>query len=320
MLLRHVRYFLAVAEAGNFTRAAEALHVSQPTLSQQIRQLEETLGAPLFDRSGRTVRLTDAGEAYLVHARRALQDLEAGRRAIHDVGELTRGNLRLAMTPTFTPYLVAPLIVAFNAKYPNITLSVREMPQERVEPLLADDQIDIGIAFDDIHLPDLEATPLMEEALAYIVGATHALARRRTPLDATALADESMAMLTREFATRGYIARYFGSLGITPRITIEANSVSAVLDAVRSGRHATVLPAAIATDHADLRILPLHTPLPPRRAALLQRKGAYRTAAARAFVDFALNSDLAPKPRKAARTGAAKVAMQPTGLGKKPGR
>src|SRR5215475_3364926 len=110
MLLRHVRYFLAVADAGNFTRAAETLHVSQPTLSQQIRQLEETLDAPLFDRSGRTVRLTDAGEAYHVYARRAMQDLEAGRRAIHDVGELTRGNLRLAMTPTFTPYLFCRLI------------------------------------------------------------------------------------------------------------------------------------------------------------------------------------------------------------------
>ncbi|WP_244789160.1 transcriptional regulator CynR [Cupriavidus pauculus] len=288
MLLRHVRYFLAVADAGNFTRAAETLHVSQPTLSQQIRQLEESLGAPLFDRSGRMVRLTDAGQAYYVHARRALQDLEAGQRAIHDVGELTRGNLRLAITPTFTPYLVAPLIVAFNAEYPNITLSLREMPQERVEPMLADDQIDIGIAFDDVLLPDLDATPLMEEPLAYMVGATHALARRRTALGATALAGESMAMLTREFATRAYIGRYFGALGIEPRITFEANSVSAVLDAVRSGRHATVLPAAIAAGHADLRILKLELPLPPRHAALLQRKGAYRTAAARAFVEFAL--------------------------------
>ena len=289
MLLRHVRYFLAVADAGNFTRAAEALHVSQPTLSQQIRQLEDSLGAPLFDRSGRMVRLTDAGEAYYVHARRALQDLEAGQRAIHDVGELTRGNLRLAMTPTFTPYLVAPLIVAFNAKYPNITLNLREMPQGRVEPLLADDQIDIGIAFDDIRMPDLEATPLMEEPLAYMVGATHRLARRRTPLGADALSGESMAILTPEFATRGYIARYFDALGIEPRITFEANSVSAVLDAVRSGRHATVLPAAIAADHPDLRMLRLELPLPPRHAALLQRKGAYRTAAARAFVEFALN-------------------------------
>lgn len=91
MLLRHIRYFLAVAEQGNFTRAAEALHVSQPTLSQQIKQLEDTLGAPLFDRSGRAVRLTDAGEAWMRYARLALQDLDAGARAIHDVATLERG-------------------------------------------------------------------------------------------------------------------------------------------------------------------------------------------------------------------------------------
>eukprot|EP01030_Chromulinospumella_sphaerica_P027286 gene27286-biopygen24576 len=101
MLLRHIRYLLAVAEHRNFTRAAEALHVSQPTLSQQIKQLEESLGAPLLDRSGRSVNLTDAGQAYVRFARLALQDLQAGTRAMHDVQDLSRGNLRLAMTPTF---------------------------------------------------------------------------------------------------------------------------------------------------------------------------------------------------------------------------
>lgn len=290
MLLRHIRYFLAVAETGNFTRAAEIVHVSQPTLSQQIRQLEDALGAQLFDRSGRTTRLTDAGEAYLVHARRAIQDLEAGRRAIHDVGELTRGNLRLAMTPTFTPYLFSQLIVAFNARYPNISLNVREMPQERVEPLLADDGLDLGIAFDDIHLPDVEALSLFEEPLALMVSTLHPHARRRTALGASELAKESMALLTREFATRGYIERYFAPLGIVPRIMIEVNSVSGVIEAVRSGRFATVLPSAIASVYEDLRMLKLEVPLSPRRAAVLQRKGAYQTAAARAFIAFAMES------------------------------
>lgn len=276
MLLRHIRYFLAVAETGNFTRAAERLHVSQPTLSQQIRQLEDMLGAPLFDRSGRTVRLTDAGEAYHGYARRALQDLDAGQRAIHDVGELTRGNLRLAMTPTFTPYLFGRLIVAFNARYPNISLSVREMPQERVEPMLADDALDLGIAFDNIHLPDLEALSLFEESLALMVGSNHPLARRRTALTSAELAAESMALLTREFATRGYIERYFRPLDIEPRIMIEVNSVAGVIEAVRSGRFATVLPAAIAAEHDDLRMLKLEVPLPPRRAAVLRRRGLIR--------------------------------------------
>src|ERR1700736_851018 len=114
MLLRHIRYLPAVAEHRNFTRAAEALHVSQPALSQQIRQLEETLGVLLFDRSGRAIQLTDAGHAYVEYARRALRELDAGQRAIHDVRDLSRGQLRLALTPTFHPYLIGPLVGGFH--------------------------------------------------------------------------------------------------------------------------------------------------------------------------------------------------------------
>src|SRR3984893_15008752 len=147
MLLRPVRYFPALARDRNFTRAAEALHVSQPTLSQQIRQLEDSLRVQLLDRSGRTIQLTDAGAAYVRYAQRALQDLEAGSRAIHDVQELSRGSLRLAMTPTFTAYLVRPLLEEHNCRYPNITLNILEMPQERMEALLNEDALDAGLEF-----------------------------------------------------------------------------------------------------------------------------------------------------------------------------
>src|SRR5215469_3170202 len=98
MLLRHINYFLAVAKHQSFTKAAASLHISQPALSLQIKQMEESLGAQLFDRSGRVTRITDAGEVYLRHAQLAIQELGAGRRAIHDVQDLSRGVLRVAMT------------------------------------------------------------------------------------------------------------------------------------------------------------------------------------------------------------------------------
>lgn len=101
--LRHLRYLIAVAERGNFTRAAEDLHISQPTLSQQIRQLERAVGVQLLDRTGRTVQLTDAGAVYTEQARRALRDLDAAERAVHDVQDLSRGHLRLGVTPPSPP-------------------------------------------------------------------------------------------------------------------------------------------------------------------------------------------------------------------------
>ncbi|VTN03970.1 Cyn operon transcriptional activator [Raoultella ornithinolytica] len=149
MLLRHLTCFLAVAEHRSFTRAATALHVSQPALSQQIRQLEELLGVLLFDRSGRQIRLTDSGEVWLTYARRVLQELEEGKRALLDVEDLQRGTLRVAMTPTFTTYFMGPLVAAFYQRYPNITLTMREMAQQRMEALLLNDELDAGIAFAD---------------------------------------------------------------------------------------------------------------------------------------------------------------------------
>src|SRR5258706_14548699 len=114
------RYLVAIADHGNFTRAAAELHVSQPALSQRIRQLEEMLGTQLLDRTGRTVRPTDAGQAYIEHARRALREFEAGRRAIRDVHNLDTGTLRLALTPALTTYQLRPLFSRFHWLHPGM--------------------------------------------------------------------------------------------------------------------------------------------------------------------------------------------------------
>jgi LysR family cyn operon transcriptional activator len=291
MLLRHIRYFLAVAEHRNFTRAAEALHVSQPTLSQQIRQLEDTLHAPLLDRTGRMIVLTDAGIAYLDYARRALRDLEAGRRAIHDVQELSRGTLRVAMTPTFTAYLIGPLVETFNSRYPGITLTFQEITQDRMEILLNDDALDVGIAFDEVRSPDIEGQTLLSETFALMVGKSHPYAKRSCPITLEDFNREVLVLLNTEFATRMQIDRHCRKLGVAPHIAIEVNSVSAIVEIVRRGRLATMLPAAIAREQMGLFPVPLEFAAPERTAVLLQRKGAYRTAAARAFVALALETD-----------------------------
>lgn len=285
MLLRHIRYFLAVAEQGNFTRAAEALHVSQPTLSQQIKQLEENLGTPLFDRSGRTVRLTDAGMAWMRYARLALQDLEAGTRAIHDVATLERGNLRLAMTPTFTAYLVGPVIDAFYRQYPGVSVSIHEMTQDRIEALLAEDRLDVGIAFSQAQSVDIVAEELFTESLNMMVGAQHPLVQQREPLSAQVFEQQPLVLLSEDFATRQFIDDYCRRQGIRPRVAMEANAIGAIIEIVRRGQLATLLPAAVAQENPQLHPVWLTDVMPARRAVLLQRKDAYRSAASRAFIE-----------------------------------
>lgn len=286
MLARHIQYFLAVAHHEGFTKAAAALHVSQPALSQQVRQLEESLGAQLFDRSGRKTRLTDAGEVYLRYAQRAAQELQEGKRAIHDVGDLSRGTLRIAVTPTFTTYLVGPLVEAFHGRYPNITLTVRELAQEHMEQQLLADALDVGIAFDQAHGQDIDALPLLVETLALVVGRQHPLANERA-IGLEALNAESLILLSAEFATREQIDRYCNQHGIHPRVVMEANVIGALIEVVRRTELSTLLPAAIARAHPDLVAIELGPQRLQRTAVLMQRKGGYQSAAARVFVEVA---------------------------------
>ncbi|MEV5237861.1 transcriptional regulator CynR [Streptomyces cinnamoneus] len=284
--LRHLRYLLAVAEHGNFTRAAEDLHISQPTLSQQIKQLERALGVQLLDRTGRTVRLTDAGAVYTDHARRALRDLAAAERAVHDVQDLSHGHLRLGVTPTFTAYLVGPLTAELHARHPGIGLTLAELTQDRIEAALLADDLDLGIAFAGPHLPGIAATALFTESLSLVTG-THHTPTPPEPLPARTLKDRQLALLSRDFATRGHIDAYFAGQRVAPRITVEANSIQALTEIVRRTPLATVLPDAITHDHPHLTPVPLDPPLPTRTVTLLRREGAYQSAAAHAFTRLA---------------------------------
>ncbi|MER7466128.1 transcriptional regulator CynR [Streptomyces sp. NPDC097981] len=285
--LRHLRYLLAVAEHGSFTRAAEELHISQPTLSQQIRQLERTVDAQLLDRTGRAVRLTDAGTAFVPYARRALQDLAAAERAVVDVADLSRGSLRLAMTPTFTAYLLGPLAAEIHARHPGIRLNVKEMTQGGLESALLADDVDLGIAFHGSHLPGIAATGLFTETLGLVVGPAHPHSGRTEPLPVSELAPLPLALLGSGFATRAHIDAYLHQYRVEPPIAVEADSISALTEIVRRTGLATVLPDALTHGHTGLHPVPLAPALPARTVVLLRRESAYESAASRAFAALA---------------------------------
>ena len=270
------RYLVAIADHGNFTRAAAELHVSQPALSQRIRQLEEMLGTQLLDRTGRTVRPTDAGRAYIEHARRALREFEAGRRAIRDVENLETGTLRLAFTPTFTTYLVGPLVRRFQGLHPGIAISV-------AEAALSEDALDLGVAFGDVQSTDVIAQPLYDEQLCLVVDAGHP-AFIHDELAVAELKNIDLALLDSSFATRESIDRYLRANNAQPRIAIDSNSVGSVVATLRGGGLATIMPQAAACEVPGLKAIRLRPPIAGRTVSLLQRDGAFRSAASRAFL------------------------------------
>ncbi|MCG6871235.1 MAG: transcriptional regulator CynR [Gammaproteobacteria bacterium] len=288
---RPLQYLLAIAEHGSYTRAAEALHVSQPTLSQQIKQLEESLQSRLLDRSARKVRLTDAGEIYVRHARRALGELDAGTRALNDVQNLSRGSLRLGWTP-ITDYLTCPLLENFNYSYPGINLSTLELPQDECEVAVAEDRIDMGIVFSRPfsaqELPtEIDTSLLFEEKLCIVVGNAHPRAGQKERMSAGQFGRESLALLNSDFAMRRHIDQYCSEHGVHPRIAVETNSLSVIVELVQLGGLATVLPMSIARTQCGLYPINLSPAMPRKAISLIYRRSEYLSPASRAFVNLA---------------------------------
>lgn len=129
MELHQVRYVVAVARTGNFSRAAEQCHVAQPSISQQIQKLEDELGERLFDRTKRAARLTEHGEAFLLRATRILEEVDAVKREAKDAKDLLRGRLTVGVLPTIAPYLLPGVLAKFTGKYPASKSSCTKTPR-----------------------------------------------------------------------------------------------------------------------------------------------------------------------------------------------
>ncbi|OYW14211.1 MAG: LysR family transcriptional regulator, partial [Planctomycetales bacterium 12-60-4] len=217
MELRHLRYFLAVAENCHFRNAAEELLVSQPTLSQQIKDLEAELGSALFERVGRRVRLTQAGETYREYARRALNVLEEGQAVLHEYDELLRGSLTVGVVQTVNAYLTPPVVAKFVADVPNVFLSVKEHSADEIEEGVLAGTLDLGISFEPSVGREFDAQPLFNEEFVLVVDANHPLAaRKRVRIED--LRDVPLALLNRAYCTRRMIEDVFRQANVSCRV------------------------------------------------------------------------------------------------------
>jgi LysR family cyn operon transcriptional activator len=281
MELRHLRYFSAVADTLHFGRAARRIHVSQPTLSQQIRQLEEELGSPLFERARAGVRLTQAGELFRTYASRALEDVDAGRVAVGALRGLATGALRVGYPPSMRG-VVVPALAAVLRRHPRLALSAEEALVRRVERRLADGKLDVGLAYAPARSPDLDAEPVFDSRLALVVARGHPLAGAES-VGMRQLVDEPFALLSRGLRVRGRVDAYFDAMRLAPHIALESNAVATVLAIVRAGLAVTVLPEPRLADAERLVVKRLSPAPRSELAALLWRKGAPRTPAAELF-------------------------------------
>jgi LysR family cyn operon transcriptional activator len=280
--LRHLRYFLAVADSLHFTNAAESLGVSQPTLSLQVRELERELGTPLFDRIGRSVRLTEAGAVFRRHAQRALREVEAGQAAVADLRGLRQGTLRVGVTHSFSAALIPKAVASFRAQHPGVVVTITKTSGRAVEQGLVGGTLDLGIAFAPTEAAEITAETLFEEEVVLITSHEHPLARRAS-VRLAELGGVPLVLPTREFATRRLIDERMREGQVRLEIAVEMNDIDSLLEIVRLGTGATVLSRRAVTDASELALVRIKGPKMARTAALLWHRDGHRTAASLAF-------------------------------------
>ena len=282
MELRHLRYFVALAEELSFTRAASKMHVTQSTLSHQIRQIEEEIGQPLFDRIGKRVVITDAGEALLASATRALREVDEGLRLMKSSPDPLVGTLRVGATHTFNVKLIPQCLALFLDKHPSVRVVVREMFASEVARHVASGEVDLGITYQPDQPGKLHFEALYVEEMTLAVGAGHPFAKRRR-VRGIELHKLRMILPTRSSSTRRILEDALRSVNAEPIVVAEMDSLAASIELVRQSDLATVISRLAAPDAEGVEIIPLENPTPTRTPGLLTRSGEPAGAAVRSF-------------------------------------
>ncbi|HVL86252.1 MAG TPA: LysR substrate-binding domain-containing protein [Pseudonocardia sp.] len=290
MTLRQLAYLVALADVGSFTRAADLVGVAQPTLSRQLRALEDDLGAPLVERGGRDgTTLTAAGEAVLPFARRMLADADGARTAVAELIGLRRGRVRLGATPSLCVGVVADVLRAFHGAHPEIALELVESGSQPLVRALARGELDIALVIvpaDGIE-PGLAAAPLLRERLSVASAATEPAPFRRGSVTVVELARRPLVVPREGYDLRAATLRAFDQAGATPRLAVQGGEMDAVLRLVEAGTGLAVVPDIVFGGRPGLRRTALNPPL-YRTVALAHRDDVAPTHAVRAFRDTLL--------------------------------
>lgn len=287
MELRQFEYFVAVAEERNFTRAARRTHVAQPGVSAQIRRLERELGQRLFDRSGRVVRLTEAGEAVLPHARAALAAVAGARLAVDELTGLLRGHVAVGTVTSHDVDLPA-LLAGFHRDHPAVEITLTEADSDRLLADLRTGRLDTAIvSVGATPPPGTESLVLADQPIVAAVAPHHELADRRTvPLET--LAGHELICLPRGTGLRARLDEACAAAGLTPRIAFEASDPEVLARLAEHGLGAAILPGSFADARSRrLRKVTIDRPALRGRLVLAWRTGGPAAPAGRALVERA---------------------------------
>lgn len=282
MEFRLLAYFLAVCEELHFTRAAEKLGISQPTLSHQIRLLEKRLGTSLFRRIGKKTYLTEAGEILQKHCIRAFHELEQAQTAIDELRGVRRGRLRIGCSGN---HLLTSALMAFHSQYPDIELSVTELATDETMDGLLSNRLDIGVVFLPLDDEQMDSIPLFDERLLLVVSSAHKLADAAfVKLDELRHID--LVLLQSKFLVRQMFDQYCIDAGFVPKPIMELSTLDSLLQMAARHIGGAILPGSYVAHVEDpsIRKIPIVEPVPHKTVGVVYPKEMFRYAVINTFI------------------------------------
>ncbi|WP_281411722.1 LysR family transcriptional regulator [Starkeya sp. ORNL1] len=272
--LRHLRCFVAVAETGSFTLAAHRLFQTQSSLTATIKQLEESAGLKLFDRTTRRVELTKDAVWFKVVAERVLRDFDNAITDLQAVSKSQRGHIRIAVAPSMMTHVLAPTLRAFRRQYPHVTISVYDQGSDKIERSVLDGEKDFGLSSRLNNFPDLDYMPVMTDPFGVIFPPDHPLAERKGKLTWSDLQPYEYIGLTEDTGIGAMLASHPG-LGLTERTESydHASSTTSLYALLQLGGKISVLPSLAARTGplAEFEFRELHDPSVTREICLITR-------------------------------------------------
>jgi LysR family hydrogen peroxide-inducible transcriptional activator len=283
MQIHQLRYCCAVARTGSFTRAAVQEHLAQPSLSQQIRKLEDELGTRLFDRLGRTVRLTSFGETFLPRAEAILRQVTDAKNEIQDMAGAERGKLSVGAIPTVAPYFLPGSLATFGRKFPQIRVSVVEDLTAELLEQLQDGAIDLALLALPIFGNHFVCDELLREPLYLVVPQDHRMARFHTAR-LKEIEEEPFLLLKDGHCFRENTLAACGRARLEPNVVFESGQFATILAMVAAGAGVSVVPRMAAQATRGCRFIPIADNGASRRVGVVQLKQHFRSRAHAAFL------------------------------------
>ncbi|MBH5317899.1 LysR family transcriptional regulator [Paenibacillus sp. GSMTC-2017] len=287
MELRQLNYVIQIANEKNFSRAADKLHIAQPSLSQQLSKLEQELGVLLFRRTTNSVELTQAGQVFVEKSQGILDAVEQLKQEMDDMAQMRRGRLVVGTLPITGSHVLPLVLPVFGEKYPQIEVVLVEETTAKLEQLTASGGTDLSLLSLPLIDSSLSWEPYLEEEICVAVPAQHPLASRKEPIEISELKDEPFIGLKRGQGFRQITVELCEASGFTPQIVFESSNIETVQSLVAGGMGIALVPQML-TRSKGADFAPTYLTLtskPTRTLVVASRKGRYLSKAAQAFIE-----------------------------------